>query len=508
MEFSDADHDLELESMFNATPKLVYALSHYMAHRLRARVQFHAIDKLKDELKSDPSKMLIVMDHKQKNLQMKYREGQVEYYGKKGMSMLGTMKVQWKSHAGTTGSGFQYSFVDYIFKGYAGQDNVQVASAIENIVQKVKEHHPEVEELIFQSDNASCFASQELIPFIYHLNAESQVNGCPKISTWIFTEAQTGRGRLDTHFSYLNLILKAFVEDGNDIMLEENILQAMAFRGGIAGTTAVLLDVGNLPGTSISKKFKSSKVGSRATHEVCWYADRIHIYESSGITTPEIIKKAKLDKHTKNHLSSKVAGSFCSAKPPLFVKETIDNAESANPTEGTTSKAQRFEQALLQAGIVRIVASCSNLPCNSTATPPGVDLKWAGYPGNNPYKLNRTCIMKLKELYDVGKTSKKRKVGAERAHQILLDTVIFDQWDQQLVVTVPKIKAFFQLNPRKMEKALDSCSLEVEEVDEAARALVEDERAINAESLMDDLQADVVAEPDSEFDNLLELFFY
>lgn len=35
------------------------------------------------------------MDHKQKILQMKYCEGQVEYYGKNDISMLRTLMVQW-----------------------------------------------------------------------------------------------------------------------------------------------------------------------------------------------------------------------------------------------------------------------------------------------------------------------------------------------------------------------------------------------------------------------------
>ena len=58
---------------------------------------------------------------------MKYREGQVEYYGKKGMSLLGAMEVQWVTHtnaAGETVGGFQYKFTNYIFKGYAGQVNI------------------------------------------------------------------------------------------------------------------------------------------------------------------------------------------------------------------------------------------------------------------------------------------------------------------------------------------------------------------------------------------------
>ena len=90
------------------------------------------------------------------------------------------------------------------------------------------------------------FSSQELIPYIYNLNKESKQNRRPTISKWIYTEAQTGRGRLDTHFSYVNLIMKSFVEDGNDIVLEEHILRALSFRGGIAGTTGVLVDCDKL----------------------------------------------------------------------------------------------------------------------------------------------------------------------------------------------------------------------------------------------------------------------
>ena len=68
---------------------------------------------------------------------MKFREGQVEYYGKKGMSMLGTMIVQWSSEK----NGFVYRFENYAFKGYAGQDNVQVDAAIQEIVKEVKTNY-------------------------------------------------------------------------------------------------------------------------------------------------------------------------------------------------------------------------------------------------------------------------------------------------------------------------------------------------------------------------------
>eukprot|EP00957_Ditylum_brightwellii_P055068 4173980-Ditylum_brightwellii.AAC.1 len=145
---------------------------------------------------------------------MKYHEGQVEYYRKKGMSVLGAM---------------EYKFVNCIFKGYAGQDNVQVALALEIMVQDTKRKHPGIKEIVLQSNNATCFASQDHIPFLFHTNAESHNNGNPIVTKWIYTKTQTGRGHLATHFSYLNLILKSFVEDGNGVMLEEDILEALKF---------------------------------------------------------------------------------------------------------------------------------------------------------------------------------------------------------------------------------------------------------------------------------------
>ena len=254
LSFKETDHQ-ELQSMIRAIPKLHFTITSYMSHRLRAHVQFNAIHKLKMELKTDETKALIVIDHKQKILQMKYREGQVEYYGKKGMSLLGSMIVTWS----TEKEGFAYHFENYVYKGYAGQDNVQVAATMQQIVKQMKANFPEKKNITIQSDNATCFASQEMIPFIFHLNATSRVNELAEISKWVFTEAQTGRGRLDTHFSYINLILKAFVEDGNDIVLEDHIFDALCFRGGISGTNVVLFNCSNLPEKALEKNSRHPK---------------------------------------------------------------------------------------------------------------------------------------------------------------------------------------------------------------------------------------------------------
>ena len=71
----------EVVSMVVAVPKQSNAITHYALYLLRANVQFFAIETLIKSMKTDPSIIYMVPDHKQKVLQMLYQEGQVDYYG-------------------------------------------------------------------------------------------------------------------------------------------------------------------------------------------------------------------------------------------------------------------------------------------------------------------------------------------------------------------------------------------------------------------------------------------
>ena len=261
----------EVVTMKNATRTLTDNLKHYMAHRVRAKIQFVAIEKLKQWILDDIDKrIIIVLDHKQKILPMKYREGQVEYYGKKGMSLLGAMLIEGVLHEDLCV--LKYSFEDYVIQLYSDQDHVQVASIVNLILERINEFRPNIREVCLQSDNASCFASQDFIPYIYSLNRRRNI---PSIVKWIYTEAQTGRGRLDTHFSYLNIMLKSYIENAGEIVVESDVVKAFSERDGIAGTSIFLVDASKLEGPIINTPFikKLNKpdtcnaFGVRGTHE-------------------------------------------------------------------------------------------------------------------------------------------------------------------------------------------------------------------------------------------------
>ena len=85
--------------------------------------------KVMNELKIETSSVIPVIDHKQKIEPTKYREPQVEYYSKKGMSLLEMIMIRWKI-SGNEG-GCEYSFHDYVVKRYTSQNHIQIEAIIQ-----------------------------------------------------------------------------------------------------------------------------------------------------------------------------------------------------------------------------------------------------------------------------------------------------------------------------------------------------------------------------------------
>ena len=80
------------------------------------------------------------------------------------------------------------------------------------------------------------------------------------LSRWIFSEAQTGKTRSDTHYSFLNNNFQAYVEDENDILIEDYSVKTIRFNGGIDGTTDVIVDAAALFGKISLKQLTSKSI--------------------------------------------------------------------------------------------------------------------------------------------------------------------------------------------------------------------------------------------------------
>lgn len=484
---ADEDFLIEVRSMQRALPHMTEAVVAYASHRLRAKVQFRAISQIQNEwLKEAPeSRRLLVLDHKQKVLPTKYREGQVEYFGKQGMPLLGALEVSYVVKDGV--SGLVYRFIDIAIKGYNAQDHVQVAGLLQVMMEQISSKSPQVKEIVCQSDNASGFASFELVPFIFNLNVRLKTI---RITRWIFTEAQTGRGRLDTHFAFLNVKIKGYVEDGNDVLVPDHIIDALTSADGISGTTVLLVDASELAGPINSKTFKA-RSGVRNTHDIFYNEHSVNIVAYSGISEPETVDKARLVTFATSALKISVIAGTVSTKDPLFVRtESNSNATGsiANPQHAHRHTA--YQSALDAAGIA--VTTTAAATDNTLVTAPECLLGgWAKQRGNTPHRLPAYVQMKLKEWYVIGMRDKKRKISAEQALQHLLENNLNGQWHDQMIVTVPKIKAYFSMSPARQqsmtqqqpesstEQAYDALVTAEEQIE------LQNEEATNATSLLD-----------------------
>ena len=104
------------------------------------------------------------------------------------------------------------------------------------------------------------------------------------LSRWIFTEAQTGKSQLDTHYFFLNEIFQASVEDDNYIRIEDDIVKSASFNGDISGNTAVIVDAENIfSKRALEKTNLKLMTEAKETNEVCWRQVLVEVTKSSNV---------------------------------------------------------------------------------------------------------------------------------------------------------------------------------------------------------------------------------
>ena len=96
----------------------------YMAHHIRVTCQFLKIAYEISQFTIKKGGLWI--DYKQKILPMKKHKGQIEYFGKRDMSLLGAMLVRRETRLlkGEERIVLAYYFYDVVVNNYSLQDNV------------------------------------------------------------------------------------------------------------------------------------------------------------------------------------------------------------------------------------------------------------------------------------------------------------------------------------------------------------------------------------------------
>ena len=485
----------ELQTMAAVLGNMQKQVKSYAAHCTRWRIQKDSYGEILQSLDDDGTMAVLVLDHKQKVVDVSFREAQVDYFGKRGKSFCGVNLVRRVRKGGKLG--FEFVFFDFIIEGYDEQNHIQVCAIISKALEIIKKEFPEIEKIIAKSDNASCMGSTNSIPYIYHLNKEIRAkhsderHGPVQITRWFNMESQTSKCLLDCHFSYVNVNFRGFVEDGNKMTTHTEIWKALQHGGGIAGSYAILLDTRELATGQRTllqdgKKY-DTKTKSKSIHDIHYFTDKVEVYRYSGITVPEVISSAVLDAYPKCNLpvSIKVKdpadgeGEYFwkSQKEARFVPDPDPNGNAAagtdtdaaanNPsTQKMSSKAAKLALALEGAGI-DFGADADHTPSR------GLDLMPSGGenaamaealsnllpPGWAEKDFTRdACYMSadtLQEVHDFemnGRREKKLKVTFNRMYEVMRPKM--NDWVEIFFSSPQKIKAITNWKPATRTKAI------------------------------------------------------
>ena len=121
-----------------------------------------------------------------------------------------------------------------------------------------------------------------------------------------------------------------------------------------------------------------------------------------------------------------------------------------------SAKAEAISAALQQLGILDDISEDIPADIYVATSPFDADILeegWSGYPGNSKFDLSNEVTKELYRLYTLGqgKGNTSRRVTAEEAYSLLVGVTVQFDWSQRLVLSVAKIKAFFQKTPAKMK---------------------------------------------------------
>ncbi|CAF3310118.1 unnamed protein product [Rotaria sp. Silwood2] len=152
-------------------------IQEWKKHQLRTVHQEAAKEYVLEQL--DATSVYLQIDWAMKWLQLKYRESQSEWFGKKGLPWHLTHIIRVKEPSTTTPSAksFEHRTMCHVFN-YCGQTGKTVVSILVDVLKRLREENPKLEKVYLRCDNAGCYHGSELLLSIKKIYNETGVLIC------------------------------------------------------------------------------------------------------------------------------------------------------------------------------------------------------------------------------------------------------------------------------------------------------------------------------------------
>ena len=233
------------------------AISLWKAHIMRTTNQERAKQEILENL--DPSSNLIVMDWAMKFLQIRFREKQSDWYGKRGLSWHVSSVI---SRDELTGE-LQVTSFAHLFD-QCTQDWFAVASIIEHLLTHLKANN--VQRVHLRSDEAGCYHSNSLIASVRDIGERVGIT----VESYDFSEPQSGKDICDRILCPLKSSIRTYCSEGHDILTASDMKHALQHHP-VRGTSASV---------NVVDESKKNLLINKLEHFSCFHNFR---FEDSGI---------------------------------------------------------------------------------------------------------------------------------------------------------------------------------------------------------------------------------
>ena len=153
--------------------------------------------------------------------QIRYREKQTDWYGKRGLrwhistvitNNASTGKIELKSYA-------------HIFDS-CQKDWYAVCSIIENTLEVIKKDHHQISQVSLRSDEAGCYHNNFLLAAVRDVGERIGLT----VTQYDFSEPQYGKDVCDRILCSMKSAIRRYCSEGNDVLSAKDMCTALSER--------------------------------------------------------------------------------------------------------------------------------------------------------------------------------------------------------------------------------------------------------------------------------------
>lgn len=314
LRFYNKDHE---DDLLYDIEKASDAIFRWKAHIIRSVNQASAKQEIITEL--DQTSCLLIIDWAMKFLQVRFREKQSDWYGKRGLS--------W--HISSVISRNQSGTVEVISYAHlfdqCTQDWYAVTSIIEDLIRQIKVKNPQLQSVYLRSDEAGCYHNSDLIASLRDIGEVVGVT----VQGYHYSEPQAGKDICDRILCPMKHAIRTYSNEGHDVLTAKDMRDAL-MQHPVKGTTAAVSNV-----DESKKELTINKIQNFSCyHNFSYEESGVRVWKSYGMGKGKYIS---YDALYTNHQGSTVlqtteSQGFYSPLEKREVKRHLENKVTKSQT--------------------------------------------------------------------------------------------------------------------------------------------------------------------------------